>query len=64
MTQETALFGEFSIQESLYFYGRLFGMSKKDIEENISFLIGFLNLPQGDRWVKTLRYLLIKSFKY
>nr|CAD7607490.1 unnamed protein product [Timema genevievae] len=54
MPQELALYGEFSIQETLVYYGWVAGKQKKDVEEKIEFLLKFLLLPPADRFVKTL----------
>jgi len=53
--QEIALFREFSIEESLRYYGRMYSMTSAQIEENIIFLIDFLNLPPRHRRICSLR---------
>nr|CAD7424981.1 unnamed protein product [Timema monikensis] len=55
MPQELALYGEFSIQETLVYYGWVAGKQRKDVEEKIEFLLKFLLLPPPHRFVKTLR---------
>ncbi|XP_059166224.1 ABC transporter G family member 20-like [Physella acuta] len=49
MPQELAVFMNFTIAETFYFFGRLHGMKKSAIESRTNFLIGFLNLPEHDR---------------
>ncbi|KAH9634890.1 hypothetical protein HF086_017189 [Spodoptera exigua] len=45
MPQEIALFGEFSIRETLIYFGWIANMPTKDVEERIDFLIQLLQLP-------------------
>lgn len=54
MPQELALFPDFTIQETLFFFARLFGMKDKKIKERVRFLVNFLELPDKDRLVGNL----------
>lgn len=54
MPQELALFPDFTIQETLFFFARLFGMKDKKIKERVRFLVSFLELPDKDRLVGNL----------
>ncbi|XP_065225209.1 ABC transporter G family member 23 isoform X2 [Planococcus citri] len=54
MPQEVALNKEFTIRESLYYFGWINGMSTKEINPKVDFLINFLMLPSADRYVKVL----------
>ncbi|XP_045455513.1 ABC transporter G family member 20 [Melitaea cinxia] len=54
MPQEVALFGEFSIRETMIYFGWIAGMSTKEVEERIDFLISLLQLPNHTRQVKNL----------
>lgn len=54
-TQEVALNKEFTIRESLYYFGWINGMSTKQINSKVDFLINFLMLPSADRHIKNLR---------
>ena len=54
MPQETALYGEFSIIETLHYFGRIYGMEKTKIEEKIKFLTEFLELPNGKILIRKL----------
>ncbi len=45
MPQEIGLFQEFTIEETLTFFGRLFRLPKATIKHSIQFLITFLDLP-------------------
>ncbi|KAK4876227.1 hypothetical protein RN001_012649 [Aquatica leii] len=45
MPQELALFGEFSIRETLHYFGGIAGMPNQRIEERIKFLQNLLMLP-------------------
>ncbi|XP_075986626.1 ABC transporter oskyddad [Anticarsia gemmatalis] len=54
MPQEIALFGEFSIRETLIYFGWIANMDTKDVEERIDFLITLLQLPNPNRQVKNL----------
>ncbi|KAK9885990.1 hypothetical protein WA026_014776 [Henosepilachna vigintioctopunctata] len=54
MPQEVALYGEFTIRETLKYFGWIAGMKNKAIEEKLSFLVEFLMMPDADRQVKNL----------
>ncbi|XP_017865383.1 PREDICTED: ABC transporter G family member 23 isoform X2 [Drosophila arizonae] len=54
MPQEIALYGEFSIQETMMYFGWIFGMETKEILERLQFLLNFLDLPSEKRLVKNL----------
>ncbi|XP_054161148.1 ABC transporter G family member 20-like [Oppia nitens] len=54
MPQEIALFNEFSIRESLTYYGTIYHMDKCDIQERIQDLIELLNLPDKNQPVSQL----------
>jgi len=50
------LYGEFTTEEALRYYGRIHGKNKKEIEEKIEFLVRLLDLPDQTRQISTLRY--------
>jgi ABC-type Na+ transport system ATPase subunit NatA len=50
-----ALVGEFTVKGALMYFGRIFGMTNKEIEEQYEFLSNLLELPPKDRYVKNLR---------
>lgn len=52
MPQEMALIPEFTIRESINFYGIIYGMGKEKIDERIRFLCNLLDLQDGDKLVK------------
>ncbi|KAF5291190.1 hypothetical protein FQA39_LY14432 [Lamprigera yunnana] len=54
MPQEIALYGEFSIEETLMYFGWIAGMKNADIHDRLLFLIKFLMLPNADQMVKNL----------
>ncbi|XP_024080654.1 ABC transporter G family member 23 isoform X1 [Cimex lectularius] len=54
MPQELALYGEFTILETMMYFGWIAGMKTKDIEIKTDFLLNLLQLPDRDRTVKTL----------
>jgi ABC-type multidrug transport system ATPase subunit len=55
MPQEIALYGEFSIKETMMYFGWIFGMGSGEIIERLQFLLNFLDLPSQNRLVKNLR---------
>jgi GTPase SAR1 family protein len=57
MPQEIALYGEFTIRETMMYFGWIFGMCTSEIVERLRFLLQFLDLPSQNRLVKNLRYL-------
>lgn len=56
MPQEIALYGEFSIRETMMYFGWIFGMQTSEIKERLQFLLNFLDLPSESRLVKNLRF--------
>lgn len=54
MPQETALYKAFTIQETINYFGCLNGMTKKDRDSRVSFLIKFLDLPESNRLIRDL----------
>ena len=54
MPQELALFPDFTIKETLRYFGQLYRMSPKDIKARTKFLITLLHLPEKSRLVAQL----------
>ncbi|XP_063389305.1 ABC transporter G family member 23 [Cydia fagiglandana] len=54
MPQEIALYGEFTIRETMMYFGWIFGMETREIVERLRFLLEFLDLPSENRMVKNL----------
>lgn len=54
MPQEIALYGEFSIKETMIYFGWIFEMDTAEIMERLQFLLKFLDLPSQNRLVKNL----------
>ncbi|XP_011501570.1 PREDICTED: ABC transporter G family member 20 isoform X2 [Ceratosolen solmsi marchali] len=54
MPQEIALYGEFTIRETMMYFGWIFGMCTSEIVERLRFLLQFLDLPSQNRLVKNL----------
>merc|ERR1712226_1022575 len=54
MPQDLALYLDFRINELLFFYGKINGMSTQDILTKIAFLADLLNLPHGEGMIGTL----------
>ncbi|KAG4069757.1 hypothetical protein HA402_003198 [Bradysia odoriphaga] len=54
MPQELALYGEFTIQETLIYFGWISGMTTKEVEEKTDYLLKLLQLPDASRFVKNL----------
>lgn len=44
-----------TIMEAFQFYGKLYGMKKKDVNDKGSDLIDFLELPKGNRLIRNMR---------
>ncbi len=49
MPQELALYGEFTIGETLRYFGRIFDLSRRKVRERTRFLVQFLDLPGEGR---------------
>ncbi|KAH8362920.1 hypothetical protein KR084_003043 [Drosophila pseudotakahashii] len=54
MPQEIALYGEFTMRETLIYFGIISAMPKSDIEDRTEFLLKLLNLPNASKFVKNL----------
>lgn len=54
MPQELALYNEFTIGNTLTFFGRIHGLTQKETEARMNFLIDFLDLPQKHSLVRNL----------
>jgi len=54
--QELALYPEFTIRETLEYFGRIYGMKKSKVQQEVQFLLSFLDLPPKDRVIRTLRF--------
>ncbi|XP_050310150.1 ABC transporter G family member 20 [Anthonomus grandis grandis] len=54
MPQEIALYGEFSIRETLKYFGWIAEMSSQQVDAKLEFLVNLLMLPDADRQVKNL----------
>lgn len=48
------MYGEFTMRETLLYFGWVAGMKTQDIEDRTEFLLRLLNLPNGSKFVKNL----------
>lgn len=55
LLQDLALYNEFTISDTLVFFGRIHGLTWKESQARMDFLIDFLDLPQKNRLVRNLR---------
>lgn len=49
-----ALYGEFTLRETLIYFGWIAGMTTDEVDTKIEFLLKLLQLPNRNRFVKTL----------
>ncbi|CAG2112185.1 unnamed protein product [Medioppia subpectinata] len=54
MPQEIAVYDDFTIEETLLYFGRLFRLNPRFLKERIEFLLAFLDLPNKSRMVINL----------
>ncbi|XP_054885243.1 ABC transporter G family member 23 isoform X2 [Poeciliopsis prolifica] len=54
MPQDLALYNEFTISDTLTFFGRIHGLTSKETQTRMNFLIDFLHLPQKNSLVRNL----------
>uniref|UniRef100_A0A3Q2QJB9 ABC transporter G family member 23-like n=1 Tax=Fundulus heteroclitus TaxID=8078 RepID=A0A3Q2QJB9_FUNHE len=54
MPQELALYNEFTISDTLTFFGQIHGLTSKETRARMDFLIDFLHLPQKHSLVRNL----------
>jgi ABC-type multidrug transport system ATPase subunit len=47
MPQDIALVEEFSVKETIYYFGRIYNMSKEKLRERYKLLRELLDLPQS-----------------
>lgn len=50
------MYGEFTIRETMVYFGWVAGMTTREVDEKLEFLINLLQLPPSSRAVKNLRY--------
>lgn len=55
MPQEISIYEDFTIEETLQYFGKINRMSAGDIKKRIQFLLQFLDLPSKKRLVVNLR---------
>ena len=53
--QELALYGDFTMLETMYYFGILHGMSCKEVKTRGKFLLDLLELPNKDKLIRKLR---------
>ena len=49
------MYGEFTICETLHYFGRIYAMKKVEIDKQVEFLTNLLDLPKGGSLVRNLR---------
>uniref|UniRef100_A0A1I8JBE7 ABC transporter domain-containing protein n=2 Tax=Macrostomum lignano TaxID=282301 RepID=A0A1I8JBE7_9PLAT len=54
MPQDLALYQEFTISETLFYFGRIFGMDSAEIKARVDFLVNLLKLPCKDKLIYRL----------
>lgn len=55
MPQEISIYEDFTIEETLRYFGKINRMRARDIKARIEFLVHFLDLPSKRRIVANLR---------
>lgn len=54
MPQDVALYNQFSVEETLYYYGALNGVDKEILDEKIPFFMALMQLVDSTQYAKTL----------
>jgi ABC-type multidrug transport system ATPase subunit len=54
MPQELALYGFFTIKETLQYFGRIYNLRASFVKAQLEFLSNLLDLPPSNRYVHTL----------
>ena len=49
------MYGEFTICETMHYFGRIYAMKKVEIDKQVEFLTNLLDLPKGGSLVRNLR---------
>lgn len=55
MPQEISIYEDFTIEETLRYFGKINRLHSSEIKERIEFLVQFLDLPSKRRLVANLR---------
>lgn len=55
VAQDLALYNEFTISDTLTFYGRIHGLTWRETQTRMDFLVDILDLPQKHSLVRNLR---------
>uniref|UniRef100_A0A3B4Y397 ABC transporter G family member 20-like n=1 Tax=Seriola lalandi dorsalis TaxID=1841481 RepID=A0A3B4Y397_SERLL len=63
MPQELALYNEFTISDTLTFFGRIHGLTSKETQARMDFLVDFLDLPQKQSLVRNLSFFQTSDFR-
>ena len=53
--EELALYQEFTLNEALRYFSRIYGMTDEEIVFRTKFLVDFLDLPDPDRLISQMR---------
>ena len=53
--KDLALFDDFTMLETMYYFGTLYGMSPKKVRKRGQFLLELLELPSARKTIKSLR---------
>jgi ABC-type multidrug transport system ATPase subunit len=56
MPQDLSLYGEFTVKESLLYFGAVYGMTPDEIDGKMTFILELLDLPPSSRRISQLRY--------
>ena len=59
--QEIAVYDDFTIEETLLYFGRLFRLDAQTLVQRIEFLLTFLDLPNKKRMVQNLRWIVYRK---
>ena len=55
LSQELALYGDFTMLETMHYFGILHGMKRKEVKARGRFLLDLLELPSKDKVIRKLR---------
>lgn len=61
MPQDIALVEELTIKETIFYFGRIYGMNDDKIQERLTILQGLLELPPKGEYIHTPFFILFKS---
>ena len=56
LTQDLSLYNELNLREALFYFGKMYGLTKDELTSRMKLMVDFLDLPDIDRIIDNMRY--------